>query len=724
MKAKKNKKALGVFFCIKQILLGIFDAVVVSSILLVCAGFWLYYSATPAASALVNRKIAETSIIYDSGGQHVLYEMHGEENRKIISHDEIPDFVRAATVATEDANFYHHFGVDPLAILRAFKVNMENDAIRQGGSTITQQLARSAFLTRERTMQRKILEAVFAFKIERHYSKDEILDQYLNEVPYGANAYGIETASETYFGKKAIDLTLDEAALLAALPKAPSYYSPYNTHHSALIARQKSILQRIGELGLAPQENVRQALAENTFVKIKSSQQSIFAPHFVFFVLEQLEKKYGKEFIQTGGLRIYTSLDYDMQKKAENTVARGAERNIARGATNAGLVAVDPKTGNILAMVGSKNFFDKSIDGEVNVTISPRQPGSSFKPFVYTRAFEIGYQPETMILDAQTNFGPDGSGRNYIPRNYDGKFHGLLPMRSTLAMSLNVPAVKVLYLVGVDNAIDMAHRMGITTLNDRKRYGLSLVLGGGEVKLLDMTSAFSVFATEGVRNPAQAIIKIVNTSGRIYEQEKNNSERVLDTQIARKINSILSDNAARTPIFGPHSPLVLEGKTVAAKTGTTSEFRDAWTVGYTPSIAVGVWAGNNDNHPMHAGADGVFVAAPIWHDFMQQILANKPDETFTAYETYDGKKTAAAKVVEKVTYYNNKTGKKISEEKARKTDPKKVDRRVEYITIGESDVAGTDNTDFSSIALPNPTDPMFKQWLGQLGSDEEKKRED
>ena len=594
----------------------------------------------------------------------------------------------------------------------------------QGGSTITQQLARNAFLTRERTIRRKILEAVFALKIERHYTKTEILDQYLNEVPYGANAYGIESASETYFGKKASDLTLDEAAFLAALPKATSYYSPYGKNYKELIQRQKNILKKIEELKLASETEVMKALSEKTFEKVKPLQQPIQAPHFVFFVLGQLEQEYGKEFIETEGLKIYTSLDYDMQKIAEDVVARGAQKNIARGATNAALVAVNSRDGNIMAMVGSKNYYDESIDGQVNVTISPRQPGSAFKPFVYAAAFLKGYQPETMILDARTNFGRDGSGRPYIPRNYDGKFHGLLPMRSTLAMSLNVPAVKVLYLVGIDSAIDLAHKMGITTLNDRKRYGLSLVLGGGEVKLLDMASAFSVFATEGLRVPYQPIVKMVDGRGNVLFQKNISPERVLDVQVARKINSILSDNKARTPIFGPHSPLILDGRTVAAKTGTTSEFRDAWTVGYTPSIAVGVWAGNSDNHPMKAGADGVFVAAPIWNDFMQQVLAGKPDETFVAYDTYRGNNKVGAQqvgaptnMIAKVTYYRN--GKKISEKKASKADPKKVEKRVEYVSVSETESEQADET--ISIALPKANDPLYKQWIDQLNKTEEQK---
>lgn len=723
MGKKKIKKEYGAKYYFKQISLGLLDAFLIVFLLLASSVAWAYYSLTPAANQLAARKISQTSIIYDRTGESVLYEIHGEENRKILSHEQIPDIARLATIATEDANFYHHFGIDPLSIARALKVNIENGGIRQGGSTITQQLARSAFLSKERTLKRKFLEAIFALKIERHYSKDEILDQYLNEVPYGANAYGIETASETYFGKPAKELTLDEAAFLAALPKAPSYYSPYNTHGKETTARQKYIIQRMADLKLISEQEKTGALEIDTLAKIKRPVQPIVAPHFVFYVMEQLEQKYGKEFVQTGGFKVYTTLNLDMQKLGEEVVAKGAAKNISRGATNAALVAVNPKSGDILTMVGSRDFYDRSIDGEVNIATSLQQPGSSFKPFAYATAFEKGYQPETKILDAPTNFGPDGSGRNYVPRNYDGKFHGLLTMREALAQSLNVPAIKTLYLAGIDDTIAMAHRLGITTLNERSRYGLSLVIGGGDVKLVDMASAFSVFANDGVKNPSRSILKITDRQGNIIEESKLNPQTVLDQQIARKIDSILSDNKARTPIFGPKSPLILsDGRPVAAKTGTTQEFRDAWTVGFTPQLSVGVWAGNNDNKPMKGGSDGVFVAAPIWNEFMTKVLANQPRETFIAYDTYnpsgDKDKVIASvpdlKTKARVIYYNTKSGKVVSEEKAKKTDPKKIKKRIEYFTVeGTDQIKQSDISGSFDIALPSPSDPMYKRWVGQ-----------
>lgn len=689
---------------IKQIILVVFDVFIMFSTIFVVFATYTYFK-TPPAAGLVTRDIALTTVIYDRTGQHILYEIHGEENRKIISHDEIPNNIRLATIAAEDDGFYHHYGIDFLSILRAIKNDLEKQKIEQGASTITQQLARNAFLSREKTFRRKFLETILALKIEKKFSKDQILDMYLNEVPYGSNAYGIQSAAEIFFNKNAKDLTLDEAAFLAALTKATAYYSPYGNHSDELVARQKKILDRIAQLELANIAEIRESKKINTLDKVAPFSQPIEAPHFVFYVKEELEKLYGQEAVEEGGLRVYTTLDYEKQKLAEKIVSESAVYNAKRyGGTNAALIALDPKNGQILAMVGSKDYFDKSIDGEVNVTIRPRQPGSSFKPFAYAKAFEKGYQPETLILDAQTNFGPDGSGKNYIPRNYDGKFHGIVSMRQALAMSLNVPAIKTLQIAGLDDTIELAHRLGITTLNDRQRYGLSLVIGGGEVQLLDETSGFSVFANDGKRNPADPFLKIIDGLGRtIYANQPRNIS-VLDPQVARKINSILSDNNSRVPIFGPNNKLHIDGKTVAAKTGTTQEFRDAWTVGYTPSIAVGVWAGNNDNRPMRAGADGSYVAAPIWNKFMSAVIQNYPDENFIAYDKMEiGPKFAGTDKF-KLTYYDKKKGKEISSEKAKKKDPKKIEVRVE--SVSNFNNAAT----VSSIDATNLIDPLTLDW--------------
>lgn len=597
---------------------------------LLLAGIFIYRYQTPDVKNLSTFRFPETSVIYDRSGKVALYEIHGEENRKIIKHGEIPRVMYLATLAAEDKNFYTHPGLDFLSIFRAFKNNVQSGGVSQGGSTITQQLARNVYLTRERTLHRKFMEALIAIKLERNFTKEEIIDMYLNVVPYGSNAYGVQAASEVFFGKDAKDLTLDEAVFLAALPKAPTYYSPYGNHIENLTERYRNILKKVRELELVDQETYEEIKKINVLSKVKPFGAPIIAPHFVFYVIEQLEEKYGRDFLERGGLSVVTTLDLELQKIGEQVVLEGVQKNLFRHSENAALVALDPKSGEILTMVGSRNYFDQEIDGQVNVTIRPRQPGSSFKPIVYATAFEKGYQPETLIADTETNFGPDGSGIDYVPRNYDGQFHGVLPMRKTLAMSLNIPAIKTLEKVGIDSAIEMAHRLGITTIDERGRYGLSLAIGGAEVKLLDLTSAFSVFANDGKKMKLRAI-KQIRGEKKLY-QEAGEGKQVLAQEVARKINSILSDNAARSAVFGPNSPLFVPGRVVAAKTGTTQEFRDAWTVGYTPYLAVGVWAGNNDSRPMLGGSDGVFVAAPIWRAFLDQVLGKYPQETFVDYQ--------------------------------------------------------------------------------------------
>jgi len=691
-----------------------FGSLYAGAFVLLCLGLFLtyvYFFVAPKAKELPQRKTNQTTIIYDRTGQHILYEIHGEENRKTLSHSEIPNTIRIATIATEDASFYYHYGIDPVSIIRALKVNIENNQMQQGASTITQQLARNIFLNRSKNIERKFMEMIMAIKLERKFTKDEILDFYLNQIPYGSNSYGIEAAAQTFFGKNAINLTLDESAFIAALPKATSYYSPYGNHRQELINRQRKILYQIQDLGLAHNDEIQQALDTDTFKKLLPPQTNIQAPHFVFYIKELLEKEYGIEALEEDGLRIYTTLDYDMQKRAEESVIAGAEKNKKYNASNAALVVMNPKSGEILTMVGSKDFFNSTIDGQVNVAIRPRQPGSSFKPIVYAKAFEKGYQPETILSDTRTNFGPDGSGKDYIPSDYDGKFRGSVSMRQALAMSLNIPAVQTLYLTGVNNAIDFAHKLGITTLNDRNRYGLSLVLGGGEVKLVDMANAFSVFANDGVKTEPIFIQRITDPNGKIIQENSTVSKRVIDAQIARKIDSILSDNAARTPIFGSNSPLGFKDRIVAAKTGTTQEFRDAWTIGFTPSITVGVWVGNNDNTPMKPGSDGVFVAAPIWRDFINKELPNLPVEKFEPYEKVISDKpllTGQSATAGKIEYYKIASGKKISPENLKKYKPSQIRQRIIpekhsiLFYVNKDNPLGSDS--------PNLNDPMLQQW--------------
>jgi 1A family penicillin-binding protein len=664
--------------------------------------FVVYFLFNTSGAELVHRKVAQTSTIYDRTGEHVLYEMHGEENRKVLLHEEIPDVMRLATVIVEDNNFYSHHGIDFISILRAVKANLQNSQLSQGASTITQQLARNAFLSREKSWERKMKEIAMAFKIEMRYSKDEILDFYLNEIPYGSNAYGVESAANIFFGKKAKDLSIDEAAMLAALPKATTTYSPYGSKTNLLISRQKMILEKLKEQ--ADEEGkkaVEEALKADTLSKVTPLRETIEAPHFVFYIKEQLEQNYDSQLIEEGGMRIYTTLDYDMQKNAESIVKEYVFSNSEKYKfTNGALVAIDPKTGDILAMVGSRDYYDEKIDGKVNVTIQNRQPGSSFKPIVYAKAFEKGYQPETMLFDAPTGFGPDGSGKEYTPQNYSGNFNGLVSMRKSLAGSLNIPAVKTLYLGGVDGTIELAKRLGIESLTRRSDYGLSLALGGGEVKLLEETGAFSVFANDGKRNPVRGISKIVFGNGEMKE-EPLQEKLVMDPQVARKIASIMSDNKARSYVFGTNNPLYFPNRTVAAKTGTHQDFRDAWTVGYTPSLAVGVWVGNNDYTPMKEGADGIYVAAPMWRKFMDYALGNRQEEKFLEYIKVTSDKMLITGNASGNCDNVSDSSKESKKKKKKDKEKCKTDHDILYY-VNKDDPLGPTKPDFG--------DMMFRRW--------------
>lgn len=595
-------------------------------ILFILILFAWYAKDLPTPGKIKHRQAAAATQILDRNGNE-LYAIHGDVKRILIAQNDIPDIAKKATITTEDRNFYKHHGINIKGILRAAWNNITHKkTYLSGGSTITQQFVKNALLDPKKTITRKIKELILTIEIEIMYSKEEILTMYLNEIPYGSNAYGIEAASESFFGKHAKDLNLAESATLAALPKAPSYYSPYGIHPDKREARVNYILDSMADLDYISRTEANVAKKEAKELKFVPKKEEISAPHFVMYVKDLLVDKYGEQTVEEGGLKVTTTLDGNLQKMAEEAVSSGAARRFdAINASNASLTAIDPKNGQIMAMVGSKDFFDQSIDGQVNVAIAERQPGSAFKPVVYATVFKKEYNPAFTLWDVTTDFG------NYTPKNYDGTTHGPVSMRKALAGSLNIPAVKTLYLAGLDNVLDQAHQMGITTLNDRNRYGLSLVLGGGEIKLLDLVTAYGVFANNGTLEPTTPFLKIVDAKGKTleeYKRDKENKKNVLDPQIAYEISSILADNSARSFIFGSNSALAFSDRMVAAKTGTTSEYRDAWTVGYTPQIVAGVWVGNNDNTPMTAGAAGAMAAAPIWHDFMEKALEGKPTEDF------------------------------------------------------------------------------------------------
>lgn len=591
---------------------------------------FIYYAKDlPRPEKFTEKPFVESTKIFDRTGEVLLYEMHGEEKRELVSLSSIPEHLKWAVLSTEDANFYSHFGIDIKGIIRSVQINLKLRKPVYGGSTITQQLIRSTFLTPEKTIKRKIKEIILALELERKYSKNEILEWYLNQVPFGPNVYGAESASNYYFNKSVKDISLSESAILAALIQTPSYLS---SNKEALLERQEYVLDRMKEEEYISKEEAESAKEENIVFFEKTG--FIKAPHFVLDVQKELVRKYGKDFLEKEGLKIYTTLDFDMQKMAKKAIAAGIERNKAYNAHNAALVAINPKNGHILAMVGSADWFGESypigcvsgktclFDPKVNTATygEGRQPGSSFKPFVYAAAFEKGYTAEHTVIDEETNFGIFG-GKPYIPRNYDGLFRGEVTLREALAQSLNVPSVKVLAnLSGLKYGIETAKRLGITTLNKENHfYGLSIVLGGGEVKLIDMVSAYGVFANNGLRIPPVSILKIEDSEGNIIEDNNVSPQRVIKRETAKTITSILSDNKARSPAFGPNSKLHFPNHKVAAKTGTTNEYKDGWTIGYTSSIAAGVWAGNNNNVSMK-GAAGIVVAAPIWRDFMDMVL--------------------------------------------------------------------------------------------------------
>ncbi|KKQ66049.1 MAG: hypothetical protein US86_C0007G0094 [Candidatus Daviesbacteria bacterium GW2011_GWA2_38_24] len=564
-----------------------------------------------------------TTEFTDRNGE-LLYRLYEGRNRTPLTLNDVsPHFINA-TVSIEDKNFFSHPGIDVFGITRAFISNLQNQNI-QGGSTLTQQLIKNTLLTTERTWKRKVQEVLLSFWAERIYSKEQILTMYVNEAPYGGPNWGIDAAARSYFGKEAKDLNLAESAYLAGLPASPTIYSPYGPTSELGKERQKQVLRRMAEDGYITQAEADEAA--NRELAIKPPLHDLKAPHFVMYVRQLLEEKYGPKAVSQGGLRVQTTLDLQLQNTVQTIVSEEVNKLANLNVGNGAAMVTDPRTGHILAMVGSKDYYNPKF-GNYNVTLAPRQPGSSIKPITYATGFKMGYSPGTVLLDTPTVF--KSAWEVYAPVNYDGKFHGPVSIRTALGSSYNVPAVKMLATVGLPAMLQTARDLGITTLNDTDRYGLSLTLGAGEVKLLDMMTVYGTFSQMGVRHNLTPILKVTDSNGIVLEDNTLASGvSVLSPGIAYMITDILADNKARTPAFGPNSLLHIPGHTVPVKTGTTDNKKDNWAFGYTPEYVVGTWVGNNNNTPMNqALASGVTGASPIWNRIMTHLLKDKPDVAF------------------------------------------------------------------------------------------------
>lgn len=631
---------------------------------MVLIGGFIYFSRTlPTVSQITNNEVVESTKIYDRTGENLIYEIHGEEKRTNLSADQIPDILRQATVAIEDKDFYSHPAIDFKSIIRAGLSVLKTGRLTQGGSTITQQLAKTSFLTPEKSITRKMKEFILAYRIEKIYSKDEVLNLYLNSVPYGYNAYGVEAASQLYFGKHAIELNLSEASMLAAIVQAPSYFSPWGSHLSELEERRVYALMQMEKTGVIDVHQRDYAIKNKPVIQQKPKKANFeLAPHFVTYVQEYLNNKYGEDYVNRAGLKVITTLDKNLQEIANKAVKDGGERNTELyDGHNAALIAEDPKTGQVLAMVGSKDYSKNSepegciegktckFEGNFNVvTQGLRQPGSSFKPFVYLTAFTEGFTPESIVFDTPTEFSvgksdcpqiPDYSNSNpncYHPQDFDKNFHGPITMKESLAQSVNITAVKTLYMAGFNRVLQLADSFGISTFTDKSRIGLSLVLGGGEVKMSEMAEAYSVLASEGIKREPTTILRIEDKKGDTLEEWSDKPEKVIDPNYPRLINSILSNRDLRAPLYSSNLNLTeVPGYQIAMKTGTTNNYVDAWTFGYTPNLVVGVWAGNNNQSPLQRKGSSILAAIPMWHDFISQAVKLRPNESFTKPEAIE-----------------------------------------------------------------------------------------
>ncbi len=683
---------------------------------------WAATLQIPDLNSFDHKLISQSTKIFDRTGNVLLYDLGGDVRRTVVTFDQISPNMKKATLAIEDAEFYHHGAIRPTSIIRALWINFTRLGFHQGGSTITQQVIKNSLLNNSKSVTRKIKEWILAIKLEQEADKNSILNLYLNIVPYGGNIYGVEEASEAYYGVHAIDLTIGQSAYLAALTQAPSHYSPYGSHRDELESRKTLVLSKMLQNKLITEAEYASATAEKVAFTSQPA-NSIKAPHFVMYTVQYLEDKYGNDIVQNNSLRVITTVDYPMQQKAEEIVKNYVDSNEnSLKAHNASLVAADPKTGQILTMVGSRDYFSKTIDGNFNVATAHRQPGSSFKPFVYATAFNKGYTPKTILFDLDTEFNvnctPDHvpttpSSVCYDPQNYEGGFKGPMTIRDALAQSRNIPGVKALYLAGIQSSIDTAHAMGIQSLNaGAGNYGLTLVLGGGEVTPLDMAEAYSVFANNGLRNPATGILSITDRDGHVLEEYATTTpEQALPEQSALEINDILSDNQARAPIFGSR---YFGDQHVAMKTGTTNNSRDAWIIGYTPDIAVSAWMGNNDNSPMIQKASAVIVA-PMWKKFMDFVLPKYSQNEFKPPAPLD--ETNMKPVLRgiwqgNVAYTQDKTTGLLA------TDATPPEMRQDVYTNNVHEILYYVNkNDPQGPAPTNPaSDPQFRNWESSVAN--------
>ncbi|MGE5041684.1 MAG: transglycosylase domain-containing protein [Candidatus Levyibacteriota bacterium] len=615
---KRAEKKPSIFFVIKVFLWGaVFAAFFIFLPLLAL----IFLTDLPNPSTLSVSTIPKTTKIFDRNGK-LLYEIFANQNRTIVPLSKIPQNLRNATIAIEDRDFYTHPGFDIRGIMRALVSDATNNEF-QGGSTITQQLVKSSLLTSEPSISRKVKELVLAFWTERIYNKDKILELYFNYVPYGGTAWGVEAASEVYFGKHVEELNLAESAFLAGLPRAPSIYSPYSEYADAWKKRQKDVLDAMAQEHYISSSQEQDALS--TQLTFTGPNNIIKAPHFVMYVKSLLEQRYGLSEVERGGLQVKTTLDSQMQDMAEQVVSSEVDADASLNISNGSSLILDPRNGDILAMVGSRDYFDMEHDGNVNLTTALRQPGSTIKVVTYSLALSSGYTQTTLLDDSPLSI-PQAQGPAYTPVNYDGRNHGNVPLRIAFANSFNITAVRVAQKLGVGNIVEQGQRLGITSWNQPQRYGLSITLGAAETSMLDLATVYSTVANGGKKNVPNPILEIKDANGSTIYKKAPEPSQVLDPGVAFIISDILSDNAARSIEFGTNSPLNIPGHRVSVKTGTTDSKRDNWTVGFTPNIVVATWVGNNDNSPMsQALASGITGAAPMWNKIMTNIISKSTD---------------------------------------------------------------------------------------------------